>query len=63
LVEVVVELKNPQLKGDDLTYDVRILEGKPPEKGGLCSLFIDIIGMPLTPMSYAGAARRCWRRW
>ena len=63
LVEVVVELKNPQLKGDDLIYDVRILEGKPPEKGGLCSLFIDIIGMPLTPMSYAGAARRCWRRW
>ena len=63
LVEVVVVLQNPQLKGDDLTYDVRILEGKAPEKGGLCSLFIDIIGMPLTPMSYAGAARRCWRRW
>ena len=63
LVEVVVVLQNPQLKGDDLTYDVRILEGTPPRKGGLCSLFIDIIGMPLTPISYAGAARRCWRRW
>ena len=23
---------------------------------------IDIIGMPLTPFSYAGAARRAWRR-
>jgi hypothetical protein len=63
LVEVVVVLKNPQLKGDDLTYDVRILEGTPPTKGGLCSLFIDVIGMPLTPVSYAGAARRCVRRW
>jgi hypothetical protein len=32
------------------------------------SLFIDIIGMPLTPLSFAGAARRTayrravWRR-
>jgi len=25
-------------------------------------LFIDIIGMPAIPMSYAGAARRAWRR-
>ena len=63
LVEVVVVLQNPQLKGDDLTYEVRILEGTPPLKGGLCSLFIDIIGMPMTPMSFAGARRRAWRRW
>lgn len=26
------------------------------------SLFIDVIGMPLTPLSYAGAARRTTRR-
>jgi hypothetical protein len=63
LVEVVVELRNPQLKGDDFSYDVHVLEGTPPSKGGLCSLFIDVIGMPLTPVSYAGAARRAWRRW
>ena len=63
LVEVVVVLQNPQLKGDDLTYEVRVLEGTPPSKGGLCSLFIDIIGMPMTPMSFAGARRRAWRRW
>lgn len=63
LTEVIVELRNPQLKGDDFTYDVRVIKGEMPAKGGLCSLFIDIIGMPLTPMSYAGAARRCWRRW
>lgn len=58
---MVVELRNPQLAGGDLTYDVQILEGSPPEHGGTASLFIDVIGMPLTPMSYAGAARRAYR--
>ena len=60
--DLVVELSNPQLSGNDLTYDVRILEGTPPANGGACALFIDIIGMPATPMSYAGVARRAWRR-
>src|SRR5882724_1578163 len=60
--DLVVELSNPQLSGDDLTYDTRILEGTLPAEGGPCALFIDVIGMPATPMSYAGAARRAWRR-
>src|SRR6266545_7492756 len=60
--DLVVELSNPQLSGNDLTYDARILEGTPPANGGACALFIDVIGMPATPMSYAGAARRAWRR-
>jgi hypothetical protein len=60
--DLVVELSNPQLSGNDLTYDARILEGTPPANGGACALFIDIIGMPRTPMSYAGVARRAWRR-
>lgn len=60
--DLVVELSNPQLSGNDLTYDARILEGTPPANGGACALFIDIIGMPATPLSYAGAARRAWRR-
>ena len=55
---VVVELKNPVLDNDTLTYDVRVLKGKLPPAGGESSLFIDIIGMPMTPMSYAGVARR-----
>jgi hypothetical protein len=60
---VVVVLSNPRLNGEDLTYDIRVLEGTPPAQGGgACSLFIDIIGMPLTPYSYAGAARRSARR-
>jgi hypothetical protein len=60
--DLVVELSNPQLSGNDLIYDARILEGTPPANGGACALFIDIIGMPATPMSYAGVARRAWRR-
>ena len=62
VADLVVELSNPQLSGDDLTYDARLLEGTPPANGGACALFIDVIGMPATPMSYAGAARRAWRR-
>jgi hypothetical protein len=60
--DLVVELSNPQLSGNDLTYDARILEGTAPTNGGACALFIDVIGMPFTPMSYAGVARRAWRR-
>jgi hypothetical protein len=44
--------------GDKLSYDVKILQGEMPAKGADVSVFIDIIGMPLTPVSYAGAARR-----
>jgi hypothetical protein len=60
--DLVVVLRNPRLSGADLTYDVRVLEGTVPSRGQDCSLFIDIIGMPLTPYSYAGAARRAYRR-
>ena len=58
---IVVVLRNPRLNGDELTYDIRTLEGTPPTQGGPCSLFIDIIGMPMTPGSYAGAERRAYR--
>ena len=57
MTSTVVTLRNPQLTGNDLTYDVTLLEGSLPETAGPCSLFIDIIGCPLTPMSFAGAAR------
>ncbi len=62
LIDVVVKLSNPRLEGDDLTYHVAILEGQMPAKGGICSLFIDIIGLPFTPLSVAGVARRWTRR-
>jgi hypothetical protein len=62
LADAVVELQDPVLEGDDLSYRVKILEGEIPASAGLASLFIDIIGMPLTPLSFAGARRRMWRR-
>ena len=58
LTQVVATLRNPVLAGDVLTYEVRVLQGEMPAKGGLVSVFIDIIGMPMTPFSYAGAYRR-----
>src|SRR5262245_8110024 len=58
LRQVVVVLQAPELKGDTLTYTVRVLQGEMPAKGADVSVFIDVIGMPLTPVSYAGAARR-----
>src|SRR6476619_5620250 len=36
---LVVELSNPKLSGEDLTYDARVLEGTPPANGGACALF------------------------
>ncbi len=62
LEQVVVVLESPTLKGNDLTYTVKVLKGSLPDKGGDVSVFIDIIGMPLTPVSFAGVARRGYRR-
>ena len=59
---VVVTLYEPKLSGGDLSYRVKVLEGKLPASGGVASLFIDIIGRPLTPVSFAGRRRRMWRR-
>ncbi len=62
LEDVVVKLSKPRLEGKDLTYDITVIEGKAPQKGGPCSVFIDIIGLPFTPLSVAGVARRTTRR-
>ena len=58
LTDVVVKLSNPRLNGEDLTYDIEVIEGELPKRGGACSVFIDIIGLPFTPLSFAGVARR-----
>jgi hypothetical protein len=58
--DLVVEISNPVLSGGNLTYNVKVLEGAASASGGACTLFIDIIGCPRTPYSYAGAARRRW---
>lgn len=60
--EVTVVLRQPQLVGNVLTYSVDVLDGKLPTTAGPCSLFIDPIGRPLSPMSVAGMRRRQVRR-
>ena len=60
--DAVVELKIPHLEGDRLTFDVRVLEGDLTGADGPASVFVDIIGLPFTPLSYAGVARRTARR-
>ncbi len=62
LKQVVVVLQDPVPEGEDLHYTVRIIDGEMPDAGEQVSLVIDIIGMPLTPVSYAGVARRSFRR-
>jgi hypothetical protein len=62
LRQVVVVLRDPVLQGDSLIYTVKVLQGEMPPKAADVSVFIDIIGMPLTPLSYAGVARRSYRR-
>jgi len=60
--EIVVVLSEPRLEEDDLVFSVSVLEGGSTADGGANSLFIDIIGRPLTPVSAAGVARRTTRR-
>ncbi|MBK0400894.1 hypothetical protein H0I76_16970 [Limibaculum sp. M0105] len=62
LIEAVVVLRDPAISGDELSYTVEVLEGEMPAAGQNASVFIDIIGMPMTPLSFAGARRRAWRR-
>ena len=62
LRQVVAVLQAPALKGDTLTYTLKVLQGDMPPKAADVSVFIDVIGMPMTPLSYAGAARRGYRR-
>ncbi|MDF8357574.1 hypothetical protein [Ensifer adhaerens] len=62
LRQVVVVLENPELNDNNLIYTGKVVDGEMPEKGSEVSVFIDIIGMPLTPLSYAGVAKRGYRR-
>lgn len=58
VVDAVIVMKTPKLEGDRLTFDVDVLEGDIAGGDGPASVFIDIIGRPFTPLSYAGVARR-----
>jgi hypothetical protein len=62
LRQIVVVLQEPVLEGDSLTYTIEVVDGDMPTSGNNASVFIDVIGMPLTPVSYAGVARRSYAR-
>src|SRR3954452_4242864 len=52
--DAVVVLREPRLEADALTYGVEILEGKLPARHGPCTLFIDVFGRPLVPVTRRG---------
>jgi hypothetical protein len=56
--DAVVVLQSPKLDGTTLTFDVQTLEGSLAGADGPAAVFIDIIGLPRTPASFAGVARR-----
>jgi hypothetical protein len=62
IVDIVLTLKNPRLEGENLIYDIAVLEEDVGPVSGESSLFIDPIGRPLSPVSVAGVHRRHRRR-
>jgi hypothetical protein len=45
-------------KDDTLTFNVKLVAGSLSRADGPAAIFIDIIGLPFTPLSLAGVARR-----
>ena len=62
IADAVVVLQSPKLEGNQITYQVDVLEAELPAESGPCALFIDPLGLPLSPMSVAGVDRRARRR-
>jgi hypothetical protein len=62
MANVVVTMSNAIIDGSSISFNVDILEGELPSRGGPNTLFIDVIGRPLTPLSVAGMHRRTRRR-
>jgi hypothetical protein len=60
--ECVVVLSDPRAHDDAVSYAIKVLEGSVPESSGPCTLFIDPLGRPLSPVSLAGMRRRDRRR-
>ena len=60
--DVVVILSDPELSDGDLSYAVEVTAGDLVPSDGPASLFIDMIGRPMTAVSVAGARRRGRRR-
>ena len=63
VTEAVVTLsKRPSVRGNDMVFPIKVIEGKLPDTGETVIMFIDPIGRPMSPTSVAGAHRRHRRR-
>ena len=62
VLDAVVVLSNPRLKGNDLIYHVDILEGKIPASAGISTLFIDSAVRKVARRTSRRTARRVERR-
>jgi len=60
--DCVVVLRDPKVDSDSIRYSIEQLEGSVPQFSGACTLFIDPLGRPLSPVSVAGMRRRDRRR-
>jgi hypothetical protein len=45
LQNAVITLRNPRMHGNDLVYDIKIVEGTVPQAAGAAVLFIDVFGV------------------
>jgi hypothetical protein len=62
IVDIEVTLMNPRFVGENLVYDVAVLQDDISPISGQSSLFIDPVGRPLSATSVAGVHRREKRR-
>jgi hypothetical protein len=63
VTEVVVTLsERPQVRGNDMVFPIKVIDGKLPTAGETVIMFIDPIGRPMSPTSAAGVHRRHRRR-
>jgi hypothetical protein len=63
VTEVVVTLsKRPRVRGNDMVFPIKVIDGKLPTAGETVIMFIDPIGRPMSPTSAAGVHRRHRRR-
>jgi hypothetical protein len=60
--DCVAVLSHPRLEETSICYSIEVLEGSVPTSSGACTLFIDPLGRPLSPVSVAGMRRRDRRR-
>ena len=61
LMNAVVELRNPRMNGNDLVYDIKVVEGTVPQAAGAAVLFIDIFGIWRRHIRRGQLLARLWR--